>query len=93
MRKPFYAFCNSKNLKSLINDKGHIFISIPATDLQIASTNKTTLKAENIFGVELKERPEKSVVDFDQKMIQGPNTRGWKTSGEKRWKGKDFKKS
>ena len=32
MRKPFYAFCNSKNLKSLINVKGHIFISILATD-------------------------------------------------------------
>ena len=42
--------------------------------------------------MELKERPEKSVVDFDQKMIQGPNTRGRKTSGEKRWKGKDYKK-
>ena len=32
------------------------------------------------------------LLNFDQKMIQGPNTRGWKTSGEKRWKGKDFKK-
>ena len=32
MRKPFYAFCNSKNLKSQINVKGHIFISIPAPD-------------------------------------------------------------
>ena len=32
IRKPFYAFCNSKNLKSQINVKGHIFISIPAPD-------------------------------------------------------------
>ena len=40
--------------------------------------------------MELKQRPEKSVVDFDQKMIQGPNTRCGKTSGEKRWKGKDL---
>ena len=42
--------------------------------------------------MELKQRPEKSVVDFHQKMVQGPNTRRWETSGEKRWKGKDFKK-
>ena len=39
MRKPFYAFSNSKNLKSLKNVKGQIFIPILATNDSKCSIN------------------------------------------------------